>query len=62
MYASGNIQASGNFTLIGSMTARRNIELSGNPTIRYRPANAALTNQFWPSATNSRPVSISYYE
>ncbi len=62
MYASGNIQASGNFTLIGSMTARRNIELSGNPTIRYRPANAALTNQFWPSATNSRPVSVSYYE
>lgn len=62
MYAQGNIEANGNFTLIGSMTAKNNIQLSGNPTIRYRPANSALTNQFWPSATNSRPVSVSYYE
>ncbi len=62
MYAQGDIQANGNFTLVGSMTAKRNIQLSGNPTIRYRPANAALTNQFWHSATNSRPVSVSYYE
>lgn len=62
MYAQGNIQANGNFTLVGSMTAKNNIQLSGNPTIRYRPANSALTNQFWPTATNSRPVPVSYYE
>ncbi len=62
MYAQGDIEAHGNFTLVGSMTAKRNIQLSGNPTIRYRPANSALTNQFWPTATNSRPESVSYYE
>lgn len=62
MYSQGNIQANGNFTLVGSMTAKRNIQLSGNPTIRYRPANSALTQQFWSTATNSRPVPVSYYE
>lgn len=62
MYAQGDIQANGNFTLVGSMTAKKNVQLAGNPTIRYRPANAALTNQFWPTSTNSRPVIASYYE
>lgn len=62
MYAEGDIQANGNFTLVGSMTAKQNIQLSGNPTIRYRPANSALTNPIWPTATNSRPVPVSYYE
>jgi hypothetical protein len=62
MYAQGNIEAHGNFTLVGSMTARNNLELSGNPTIRYRPANASLTSQFWPAVTLSRPVKVSFYE
>jgi len=62
MYAQGDIQANGNFTLVGSMTAKKNVQLAGNPTILYRPANAALTNQFWPTSTNSRPVIASYYE
>lgn len=62
MYAQGDIQLNGNFTLIGSMTAKSDIQLSGNPTIRYRPANSALTHQFWPTATNSRPASVSYFQ
>lgn len=62
MYALGDIHANGNFTLVGSMTAKENIELSGNPTIRYRPANAALTDPLWPTETNSRPLTVSYFE
>ncbi|MDP2038432.1 MAG: hypothetical protein Q8L04_13705, partial [Ignavibacteria bacterium] len=62
MYASGNIQTEGNFTLVGSMTARKDVQLAGNPTILYKPASVALTDQFWPSSTNSRPIIASYYE
>ncbi len=64
----GNANLNGNVKVYGSITSAgvANFNGSGNITIYYKPANAALTQPFWPqnnnSTTTTRPSIISYYE
>ena len=62
----GNANLNGNVKVYGNITSAGVVNFNGNNTIYYKPANAALTQPFWPqnnnSATTTRPSIISYYE
>lgn len=62
MYSEGAVVSHGNFDLYGSISSQSTMSLVGGGVVHYRPANADLTNQFWPTATVSRPQLISYYD
>ncbi len=66
IYTGGNVNLNGNVTIIGSVSAAGVVNFNGNNNIYYIPANAALTNPFWPQNNNSnnskRPSVLSYLE
>ena len=62
IFSEGPIVSHGSFDIYGSMASKNTMSLVGGGQVHYRPANADLTNDFWPSSSINRPRTVSYYD